>query len=76
MPMTIMGKVAFKNAAAFMKNEEHKDAYGLVGYTLKDTLSEHGSVSRGVCSADENNTPIIGCGTNSIRTKRQHSSRP
>ncbi|NND80130.1 MAG: UTP--glucose-1-phosphate uridylyltransferase [Maribacter sp.] len=50
------GKGAFKNAAKFIKDEEYKDAYGLVGYTLKDTLSDHGSVSRGVCEANEENT--------------------
>jgi len=50
------GKGAFKNAAKFMKDKENKDAYGLVGYTLKDTLSNHGSVSRGVCEANEQNT--------------------
>lgn len=50
------GKGAFKNAAKFIKDKEYKDAYGLVGYTLKDTLSDHGSVSRGVCEADEENT--------------------
>ena len=50
------GKGAFKNAAKFIKDKEYKDAYGLVGYTLKDTLSDHGSVSRGVCEANEKNT--------------------
>ena len=49
------GKGAFKNAAEFIKDKANKDAYGLVGYTLKDTLSDHGSVSRGVCEADEKN---------------------
>jgi UTP-glucose-1-phosphate uridylyltransferase len=50
------GKGAFKNAAEFIKNPMYREAYALVGYTLKDTLSDHGSVSRGVCTADENNT--------------------
>ncbi|MEA1784799.1 sugar phosphate nucleotidyltransferase [Arenibacter sp. GZD96] len=49
------GKPAFKSAADFMQNTAHKDAFALVGYTLKDTLSEHGSVSRGVCTADHSN---------------------
>ncbi len=50
------GKGAFKNAAKFIKDPAYGKAYGLVGYTLKDTLSDHGSVSRGVCTADSNNT--------------------
>ena len=50
------GKGAFKNAAAFIQDPAFTEAYGLVGYTLKDTLSDHGSVSRGVCSADESGT--------------------
>ncbi|WP_041632684.1 NDP-sugar synthase [Maribacter sp. HTCC2170] len=45
------GRSAYKKAAEFIKNNS-KD-YALVGYTLKDTLSEHGSVSRGVCKMDE-----------------------
>jgi len=41
------GQSAYKKAADFMKS--NNNAYSLLGYTLKDTLSEHGSVSRGVC---------------------------
>jgi len=47
------GKPAFKGAASFLKGNESDNAYAIVGYNLKDTLSEHGSVSRGVCSAHE-----------------------
>lgn len=43
------GQSAYKNAATFMSSELNDNAYALLGYTLKDTLSEHGSVSRGVC---------------------------
>ncbi|WP_273565523.1 nucleotidyltransferase family protein [Maribacter halichondriae] len=43
------GKSAYKNAANFMHEHRDDNVYALVGYTLKDTLSEHGSVSRGVC---------------------------
>lgn len=50
------GKTAFKNAGDFIQDGANKDAFALVGYTLKDTLSEHGSVSRGVCTADGNGT--------------------
>jgi len=43
------GQSAYANAAKFIKEHPEDDHYALVGYTLKDTLSEHGSVSRGVC---------------------------
>ena len=47
------GKQAFQGAANFIKNNNSNRTYGIVGYNLKDTLSEHGSVSRGVCSVDD-----------------------
>ena len=43
------GKKAFENAARFVAGEKDGKAFGLVAYTLKDTLSPYGSVSRGVC---------------------------
>lgn len=43
------GQSAYENAATFMSSALNDNAYALLGYTLKDTLSEHGSVSRGVC---------------------------
>lgn len=47
------GKPAFKGASEFVKNNVSANTYAIVGYNLKDTLSEHGSVSRGVCIEDE-----------------------
>ncbi len=47
------GQAAYKKAAEFMKTND--SAYALLGYTLQDTLSEHGSVSRGVCEVDGDN---------------------
>ncbi|WP_246200117.1 nucleotidyltransferase family protein [Maribacter luteus] len=47
------GKSAYKKAADFIK--ANTTDYALAGYTLKDTLSEHGSVSRGVCKMDDAN---------------------
>ena len=47
------GQSAYKKAADFMKSDD--SAYALLGYTLKDTLSEHGSVSRGVCEVNGDN---------------------
>ncbi|MBT8282039.1 MAG: UTP--glucose-1-phosphate uridylyltransferase [Muriicola sp.] len=48
------GKQAFKNAARFVARDSDPNAFGLVAYTLKDTLSPYGSVSRGVCKQDGN----------------------
>ena len=47
------GQSAYKRAADFIKSDDN--AYALLGYTLKDTLSEHGSVSRGVCEVKGDN---------------------
>lgn len=47
------GQSAYRKAADFMKSNEND--YCLLGYTLKDTLSEHGSVSRGVCKVSGDN---------------------
>ncbi|MDC6387512.1 sugar phosphate nucleotidyltransferase [Maribacter sp. PR1] len=47
------GQSVYKKAADFIKS--NNEAYALLGYTLKNTLSEHGSVSRGVCKVDGDN---------------------
>ncbi len=47
------GKKAYAKAATFI-NSSQNGTYGLVAYTLSDTLSEFGSVSRGVCEQDGN----------------------
>ncbi len=49
------GQAAYKNAADFIRAHHDDNTYALVGYTLKDTLSKHGSVSRGVCQVDGDN---------------------
>ncbi len=48
------GNGAFERAAEFLQNNDQEDQYGLVSYYLKDTLSDHGTVSRGICEADGN----------------------
>lgn len=47
------GREAFQKAADFLNNECSETLYSLLGYELIKTLSEHGSVSRGVCQVDE-----------------------
>lgn len=46
------GQSAYANAARFMQKHQNDNTYALLGYTLKNTLSEHGSVSRGVCRVE------------------------
>jgi len=48
------GQSAYENAANFMRDHRDDNSFALVGYTLKNTLSIHGSVSRGVCQVDGN----------------------
>ncbi|GCC52628.1 nucleotidyltransferase [Chryseotalea sanaruensis] len=47
------GRSAFKALADFF-NTESEGAHAMVGYTLKNVLSEHGSVSRGCGEQDAN----------------------
>ena len=49
------GKESFEVLARFLEGVEgKKDHYCMVGYRVCNTLSEHGSVSRGVCQTDAN----------------------
>jgi choline kinase len=52
------GTDAFKKAHDFLKNGCKEDVYALIGYELAKTLSENGSVSRGVCEVDEKNNLV------------------
>ncbi len=52
------GADAFAKAYHFLTTECNSNTYGIIGYSLQNTLSENGSVSRGVCSVDENNNLI------------------
>lgn len=47
------GRSAFKSLADFFNSDE-EGAHAMVGYTLKNVLSEHGSVSRGCGEQDAN----------------------
>jgi len=48
------GYDAFEKMAQFLITEVADDKYSLIGYQIDKTLSEHGSVSRGVCKVDDN----------------------
>ncbi|MDF2385137.1 hypothetical protein JMG10_26945 [Nostoc ellipsosporum NOK] len=47
------GDDAFRQAADFLLNDCNEKTYGLVGYDLLKTLSDYGTVNRGVCTLDE-----------------------
>jgi len=49
------GSTAFESMADFLRDRCSTVHYSMVGYELLKTLSDHGSVNRGVCVMDENN---------------------
>jgi len=50
------GREAFKMIYDFLSSdaENQQNLYAMVGYQLKNTLTENGSVARGVCEVDDN----------------------
>ena len=48
------GYNSFKNAFQYMNRKQNNKNFGLVCYRLSETLSEFGSVSRGVCKVENN----------------------
>jgi len=49
------GRDAFVESANYLKSNICEDEYCMIGYKLINTLSENGSVSRGVCTVDDSN---------------------
>ena len=47
------GYRSFKVMADFLKTKTNEREYGLVGFRLKNTLSDHGAVARGVCKISD-----------------------
>lgn len=47
------GREAFETLARFLQEDSNPDVHALVSYKLKNTLSENGTVSRGVCTVNE-----------------------
>ncbi len=47
------GKDAFKQMFDFLSREVKDDVYSMVGYRLANTLSDSGTVSRGVCVVED-----------------------
>jgi dTDP-glucose pyrophosphorylase len=47
------GPESYKTLYDFLTTDRDEEEYSVVGYKLDNTLSEHGTVNRGVCQADE-----------------------
>lgn len=58
MPMIFTGKDSFVKAADFLNNKCSEKQYAIIGYELAKTLSDHGTVSRGVCQVDGKNNLV------------------
>ena len=52
------GRDAFEKANSFLTREANPQTHCIIGYQLSKTLSENGTVSRGVCQVDENNNLV------------------
>jgi NDP-sugar pyrophosphorylase family protein len=48
------GREAFEKASLFFQNDCNENTWSILGYHLNKTLSENGTVSRGVCQVNEN----------------------
>jgi hypothetical protein len=46
------GRDGFDKASAFLRNECNEKVFSIIGYDLLKTLSEHGTVNRGICQVD------------------------
>ena len=49
------GRNAFEKIMDFFHNGINDNTYCMVGYKVENTLSDNGTVTRGVCQTDENN---------------------
>ena len=52
------GAESFKLIAEFLTRDCSASVMAMVGYTLHNTLSEHGTVNRGVCQVDSENNLV------------------
>ncbi len=52
------GTDGFEKAFQFCKEGCNDETWSIIGYTLSNTLSKNGTVSRGVCETDENDNLI------------------
>ncbi len=60
------GKEAYRKAVKFLDTGK----YGLIGYTLKNTISANGGVTRGICSVEDGKLTSIEETRNIIKTEK------
>lgn len=60
------GKKGFYLASHFLS--AHPESYALIGYQLKNTLSDHGGVTRGICSVEDGKLTGIAETKNILKT--------
>ncbi len=73
------GRDAFKVMADFLRQTHGEDprcAWSMVGYRLKNTLSEHGKVARGICEVQNGLLAGIEELTDIYRTEHGAENRP
>jgi NDP-sugar pyrophosphorylase family protein len=69
------GRDAFEKSCQFLRNDCTDKLFSIIGYDLAKTLSENGSVSRGVCEVDgEGNLLSIAERTKIYRDENNHIS--
>ena len=66
------GAEAYKVLSEYLMKSVASEKYAMVGYKLYNTLSEFGSVSRGICKTDKNNQLTNITETHKIRSEEGH----
>ncbi len=64
------GRNSFIKAYQFLKNEINDKQFGLIGYRACNTITENGSVKRGVCEIENNS--LVGIDESSIERVDDH----
>lgn len=64
------GKDAFRVASEYLKSEHKSNEFGMVGYMIENTLTENGSVKRGVCQEKDGHiTNLVECSVEMLNNK-------
>lgn len=64
------GRDAFRVASEYLKSEHKSNEFGMVGYIVSNTLTENGSVKRGVCELkDEYITNLVESSVEKVNDK-------
>lgn len=64
------GKDAFRVASEYLKSEHKSNEFGMVGYMIENTLTENGSVKRGVCQEKDGHiTNLVECSVEILNNK-------